>query len=122
MRVLAVPKSRTISQLKITAKTSNQTFIVNSFRVQRTGRDSNPRTLAGRRFSRPVQSAALPPVQDFLAAGDVTAASAPARADAASCQTGYRKTRGSESRRGQLHDAGAGRPPYAEGMERGEFA
>jgi hypothetical protein len=30
----------------------------------RTGRDLNPRNLSVRRFSKPVQSAALPPVQE----------------------------------------------------------
>ena len=36
----------------------------NSGRVEwRRGRDSNPRCLAARRFSRPVQSSALPPLR-----------------------------------------------------------
>ncbi len=33
---------------------------------RRSGRDSNPRALAGRRFSRPVHSSALPPLRRRL--------------------------------------------------------
>ena len=37
----------------------------------RRGRDSNPRYLSVRRFSRPVQSTTLPPLQRFLSSSDV---------------------------------------------------
>ena len=37
--------------------------VESSRREWRSGRDSNPRTLAGRRFSRPVQSSTLPPLR-----------------------------------------------------------
>ena len=52
-----------------TKRKSGATFVVPDF--LRRGRDSNPRYLSVRRFSRPVQSTTLPPLQRFFVSHDV---------------------------------------------------